>query len=47
MTINATAFTSRFFAAAFAILLSTTMVIGSVGPAFNGDATPAAQSYTA
>ena len=46
MTMNSTNFTSRFFAAALAVLLSTTMVMSSVGPAFN-NASDAAQTYTA
>ena len=46
MTMNSINFTSRFFAAALAVLLSTTMVLSSVGPAFN-TASDAAQSYIA
>ena len=46
MTMNSTNFASRVFAAAFAVLLSATMVISSVGPAFN-NASDAAQSYIA
>ncbi|MBO9574282.1 MAG: hypothetical protein J7494_00955 [Sphingobium sp.] len=47
MTMNSTSFfTSRFFAAVCALLLSTTMVLSSVGPAYNVQA-DTAQSYIA
>jgi hypothetical protein len=35
MTLTNNFFAGRLFAAVFALLLSATMVVGSVGPAFN------------
>jgi hypothetical protein len=47
MTMTNNNFASRVMAAFFAVVLSATMLAGSVGPAYNGTASLSAQDHIA